>query len=367
LPGAAQQPRHCSFLVPGDLATRTGGYIYDRRIIDGLRALGWQVDVHALGDDFPAPDAAALAQAQAVVEALPDGTLAVADGLAFGVLDALAHAHAQRLRWVALVHHPLALETGLDATRRSALQSSERRALRAASGVIVTSPFTARSLAADYGVAAERIAVIEPGTDPMPLATGSQAGEALQLLCVATLTPRKGHALLVQALAGLQDRRWTLHCAGSLTMDAACAQAVRKAIDAHGLQERIVLHGELDEVRLRSLYGAADAFVLPSFHEGYGMALAEALAHGVPVISTHAGAIADTVPPEAGALVAPGDQQALRAVLQRLLDDAAWRQQLRAGARSARERLPSWQHSSNRFAQALRNIADNRKNGSART
>jgi glycosyltransferase involved in cell wall biosynthesis len=341
----------CSFLVPGDLGTRTGGYVYDRHIIEGLRARQWAVEVLSLGEGFPAPDEGALECAAHVVEALPDGTLAVMDGLAFGVLPELVREHAQRLDWVALVHHPLALETGLDPDRRQALFDSERRALAHARGVIVTSASTARALA-DFDVEASRVVVVEPGTEAAPLATGS-GGDALSLLCVATVTPRKGHALLVEALAGLTNRPWVLHCAGSLAMDPACAAALRQAIDAHGLRERVLLHGEQDEAGLRSLYAEADAFVLPSFHEGYGMALAEALAHGLPVISTRAGAIPDTVPDAAGLLVTPGDVVELRAALQRLLDDAGWRAQLGAGARAARDHLPSWAQSSARFASAL--------------
>jgi len=343
----------CSFLVPGELGTRTGGYGYDRRIIEGLRAQRWQVDLRSLGPGYPSPDEAALTLARRVVEGLPDGSLAVVDGLAFGVLPELARLHAQRLRWVALVHHPLALETGLAPPRQRALFDSERRALATAHGVIVTSPSTARALAA-FDVPAARIAVVEPGTERAALATGT--GE-LALLCVASVTPRKGHALLVEALAALKDRRWTLHCAGSLAMDPACAAALRQAIEHHGLRERVLLHGELDEAGLQPLYAGADAFVLPSFHEGYGMAFAEALARGLPVIGTTAGALPDTVPAQAGALVAPGDAAALRDALRRLLDDAAWRARLAAGARAARERLPDWAQSAARFAAALERLA----------
>jgi glycosyltransferase involved in cell wall biosynthesis len=342
---------HCRFLVPGDLNTRTGGYTYDRRIIDELRAQQWQVDVQTLGEGYPAPAEAAQALTRSVVEALPDGALVVVDGLAFGVLPELVEQHARRLRWIALVHHPLSLETGLDPARQRALFESERRALASARGVIVTSPSTARALAA-FDVPVSRIVVVEPGTDPAPLATGSSLG-TLSLLCVATVTPRKGHALLVEALAGLRDRRWTLHCAGSLAMDPACASALMQAIERHGLDGRIVLHGDLDEAGLRALYTHADAFVLPSFHEGYGMALAEALAYGLPVISTTAGAIADTVPAAARVLVTPGDATALRAALKRVMDEAAWRAQLAAGARAARRRLPTWPQSGAHFASAL--------------
>jgi len=342
-------------LVPGALATRTGGFIYDRRMVDALRASGWQVTVHELGAGFPAPSAEVLQQAARTIAALPDGALVVADGLAFGVLPDMAQAHARRLRWVALVHHPLALESGLSAARQQALRASERRALACTQGVIVTSPATARDLAGD-GVPAARIAVAEPGTDAAPLARGSSGSgdaEPLSLLCVASLTPRKNHLLLLEALAGLRSRGWTLHCVGSAAMDPACAAAAAQAVTRLGLQQRVLLHGELAGDALAARYAQADAFVLPSLHEGYGMALAEALARGLPVISTRAGAIPDTVPADAGALVPPGDVVALRAALQRLMDDAPWRAKCAAGARAARLRLPTWEDSAARFAEAL--------------
>ena len=341
----------CSFLVPGDIATRTGGYGYDRRIVDGLRLLGWDVEVASLGAGYPMPDAAAREQARALAEALPDGRLAVVDGLAFGALPELAGRQARRLRWVALVHHPLCLETGLSPALRQQLFDSERRALACVRGVIVTSASTALALAG-FEVPAERIAVVEPGTDPAPMAQGA-GGAGLSLLCVASVTPRKGHALLVEALAGLAHLSWVLHCAGSLDLDPACAAALRISIAKAGLRDRVMLHGELDEAALQPLFAAADAFVLPSFHEGYGMALAEALACGLPVISTSAGAIPDTVPADAGVLVEAGNVDALRQALHHLLTDAEWRARLAAGASAARDRLPCWVDAAARFGSAL--------------
>lgn len=348
--------RTCIFLVPGDWHAATGGYAYDRQIAGGLREAGWSVEVRSPGDTFPVPDAATLAHAAEVIAALPDGALVVADGLAFGALPDLAAAHAQRLRWVALVHHPLSFEAGLASDARDALFDSERRALVHARHVIVTSPSTARDLAA-FDVPAARITVIEPGTAPAARAAGGGAGDgALNLLCVATVSTRKGHAVLVEALAGLGDRRWTLHCAGSLARDEAAVVAVQAAAQRHGLQDRIVWHGEVDTPALEALYAQADAFVLPSFHEGYGMALAEALARGLPVVSCIAGAIPDTVPADAGLLVPPGDAVALRAALRRLHDDPALRTALAVGARSAAARLPTWPQAVARFATVLDHV-----------
>ena len=338
------------FMLPGPLDSLSGGYAYDRRIVAGLRALGWAVDWLVLPASFPWPDAADLDQAASQVAALPDDTLVIADGLAFGAMPAIAQHHAGRLRWVALVHHPLALETGLDAAEHDRLLESERQALAAAREVIVTSAATARGLAA-FGVPAGRVHVVAPGTDAAALAEGS-GGHALTLLCVATLTPRKGHAVLIEALADLQDRPWTLHCVGSTSRDAATTQALRASIAARGLGGRVHLHGEV-AAALERLYAQADAFVLPSYFEGYGMALAEALAHGLPVVSTTAGAIPDTVPAGAGVLLPPGDAAALRQALARLMDDAAWRATLAAGARAARTQLPTWPQAVSQFAAAL--------------
>src|SRR4051812_27846945 len=117
------------FVIPGDLATLTGGYGYDRRLIAGLRAAGWNVRHVPLGAGFPFPDVAALATAGQRFEALADGSLVLVDGLAFGAMPEIAERAAGRLRLVALVHHPLAEETGLSAAASEALFHSERRAL----------------------------------------------------------------------------------------------------------------------------------------------------------------------------------------------------------------------------------------------
>ncbi|MGJ7519946.1 glycosyltransferase family 4 protein [Variovorax sp. LT1P1] len=349
--------RDCIFLVPGDWEGRTGGYLYDRRIVDGLRAAGWRVTRRSPGDGFPLPDATAREQARGVIDALPDGALVVADGLGFSALPELVEQHAQRLRWLALVHHPLAFESGLSPDEQARLFDSERRALACARQVVVTSASTARALAG-FDVPTGRITVIEPGTDRAPQATGGGAGAgALSLLCVATVTARKGHTVLLDALAGLQGRAWHLHCAGSLARDDATVAAVRAGVAGHGLAGRVTWHGEVDGPALEALYAQADLFVLPSFHEGYGMALAEALAHGLPIVSSAAGAIPDTVPARAGVLVPPGDPEALRGALQRLMDDVAWRASLAAGAREAAERLPTWDDASARFAAVLDAVA----------
>ncbi len=356
-------PRAFSFLVPGDWSTPTGGYQYDRRLAQALGAAGWDVELLRLDADWPAPDAAALAHAAAQVAGLAGGTRVVADGLAFGALGVMGDivaAHAHRLRWVALVHHPLHLETGLTPALRQRLLASETRALQFARRVVVTSPHTARDVAA-MGVAPGRIAIVEPGTDAWPQrpadprASAPKAGP-VRLLCVATVTPRKGHAGLLQALAGLKSLPWQLHCVGSLTRDPATSAAVRTLARDSGLAERVVWQGEVDAAALRAHYAAADLLVLASLHEGYGMVVAEALAAGLPVLASEAGALAQTLPPQAGWRVPAGDVLALQAALHRLISDAALRARLAAGARIAGRQLPDWPAQAARFAAVLDSV-----------
>ena len=185
-----------------------------------------------------------------------------------------------------------------------------------------------------------RITVAPPGIDPAPVARGS--GERPRLLNVGTVTPRKGHALLIEALAGLRALSWDLVIVGNLDRDAGTANAVRELIGRHGLADRVTLTGELEGEALAAAFDRADIFVSASFYEGYGMAIAEALARGLPVVATSGGATAETVPADAGLLVPPGDAAALARALQRVLAEPGLRAQFRQGAIRARARLPSW-------------------------
>ncbi len=310
----------------------------------------------ALDASFPAPTVEALAHARGILTAIPEGDLVLVDGLALGALPHLAEAEGSRLRLVALVHHPLAAETGLPPHRADALRRSETRALAQARRVLVTSRSTA-ALLSGYGVPAERVRVVEPGTDPAPSAAGSGSGP-LRLLCVAALVPRKGHDILFHALAGLRDRPWHLDCIGSLKRDSAWAGALVHLRHELGLARRVSLLGSLDDDELGRRYGAADLFVLPSRFEGYGMAFAEALARGLPILAADAGAVGATVPPEAGLLVPPDDSAALGLALRRVLDDPTLRRRFAVGARTAGVRLPTWPQAAAAFAAALEGIPD---------
>ncbi len=343
-------------VVPGDLDTKTGGYGYDRRIINGLQARGWNVVVTSLPGEYPTPSAADRAVATSELAAIPDRSLVLVDGLALGALPLEAVRERERLQLVALVHHPLGLETGLDADASRLLLESERRALESVRRVVVTSPRTTAAVES-LGVPRARVSVVEPGTDAAPEAGGSGEG-ARHLLCVASLTPRKGHDILFDALEGMLDLDWRLTCVGSAARDSAHASHLAVRASTLPLHERVTLTGELAGPLLAAAYDAADLFVLPTHYEGYGMVVAEALARALPVVSTATGAVPELVGDDAGVLVPPGDTVALRTVLRSLMTDPRRFARMRAGARAARATLPSWDEACARMETALMRTDD---------
>jgi glycosyltransferase involved in cell wall biosynthesis len=344
------------FAVPGDLAIPTGGYAYDRRMIAELRQLGWQVDIADLGEGYPWVSADRRKDGEARLLALPEDRAVVVDGLALGVLPDAARRMRANHRLIALVHHPLALESGLSAKQADILHASERDALSAAHHVVVTSGATAKTLADNYGVAADKITIARPGSDPVLAAQGSSDG-IVRLLSVGAVVPRKGFDVLIAALATLADLPWRLTIAGDRSRDPNAAAQLDADIARFKLGSRVDVPGAVSPERLADLYQGADLFALASRYEGYGMAYAEAVAHGLPVIGTKAGAISDTVPASAAVLVAPDDVGALALALRRLIENADERRRLAAFARAAAVQLPTWQDSAKRFSVALEALA----------
>lgn len=341
-----------TFAVPGDLATLTGGYAYDRRMIAELECLGWNVDLVDLGDGFPRPSSEQRKAALARLLAVPAGRTIVIDGLAFGVLPDAASQLCPHYPLIALVHHPLALESGLSAAQADDLRASERAALAAARRVVVTSAATARLLAADYGVPADRIVVACPGNDAAPAAHGSHDG-IVRLLAIGAVVPRKGFDVLIAALATLPDLPWHLTIAGDRRRDPNAAAQLDADIVRCKLSGLVAVLGAVSRERIAELYAGADLFTLASRFEGYGMVFSEAIAHGLPVIGTTAGAIPETVPAGAGVLVAPDDAAALAMALRRAIENPDERRRMAASARAAAQALPSWRDSAKLFARAL--------------
>lgn len=338
-----------ALFVPAPISTVSGGYEYDRRMIAGLRAIGHRVDVIELAGSFPIADDAARQSVRQAMTALDQQTRPLIDGLA---LPAFAGSDADLSRSAAIIHHPTTLETGHREADREHLHEIERRLLPRLDRVIVPSQSTGDNLVAQFGVSADKITVVVPGTDDAPRCTGSGAS-GCQVISLGTLIPRKGFDVLMRALARLTDIEWRLTIAGSPHHDPVHAHALVSLADSLGISARVTFAGELTGEALDELWRGADVFALATWWEGYGMAIAEALKRGLPVAVTGGGAAAALLTPEAGVAANPGDSEQLSKALRRLLFSADLRQHMAQAAWELGQTLPSWDKQALVLAAAL--------------
>nr|WP_202918983.1 glycosyltransferase family 4 protein [Saccharothrix deserti] len=330
------------FVLPGgvdDPTSPSGGNVYDRRVIQSLGKLGTDVREITITGSWPQPDDTARSRLHQALTGIEDGAVVLLDGLVACGVPEVVVPHAGRLRLVVLVHLPLADETGLPPAVAARLEAAERECLHAARAVVATSPWAARRLAEHHGLA--EVHAVTPGTDPAPLATGTDG--VSRLLCVASLTPRKGHDVLVEALATVTDLPWTCAFVGP----ERSGHPVRELIARHGLGDRIELVGPLTGDPLDRAYAAADLFVLPSRAETYGMVVTEALARGVPVMAS---CVPDALG-DGGLLLPPGDVTAFARALRRWLTDEDWRRDLRDRALKRRHELSTWDETAAQLAR----------------
>jgi glycosyltransferase involved in cell wall biosynthesis len=321
-----------------DPARPSGGNAYDRQICSALAEIGWTVHVHAVPGSWPRPDAAAFSALAGVVQQIPDGAVALLDGLVASPAAEVLVPQANRLRLVALVHMPLGAAD--DDTR-----AGEGAVLSAAASVVTTSAWSRRTLLELYSLPGDRVHVAEPGVDGAPLSRGSTTGGAL--LCVAAVIPGKGHDVLVSALATMTDLSWDCVCVGSMDRDQAFAESIRRRVSALELGDRVRFTGPRAGGNLARSYGSADLVVLPSRAETYGMVVTEALARGLPVVATDVGGVAEALGHGAGGnrpglLVPPDDAASLAAALRAWLGDADLRLTWRRAARERRASLSRW-------------------------
>ena len=342
---------HLTLIAPAPFDTLSGGYIYDRRMVEGLLRAGHTVEVAALTGAYPLTNDPAREAARAAWEGLPAGTRPIIDGLALPAFLDLADEVSER-KAIGLIHHPTALETGHSEQDRNLLREAERRLMPLLSKVIVTSEPTAARLAADFGVNRARITVVLPGTDEAPRSHGS-GSPSCHVLSVGTLVPRKGHDVLLRALARLFDLEWHLTIAGSPERDRVHARTLSALAEELGIASRVRFAGEMPDSELDRLWREADLFALATYWEGYGMAVAEALKRGLPVAITAGGAAASLVPVEAGVICAPGDHEGLSRAMRRLIFSRDLRNDMAEAAWQAGQNLPTWETQTTAFAAAL--------------
>jgi glycosyltransferase involved in cell wall biosynthesis len=349
--------RTLHFVVPDgidDPARPSGGNTYDRNLCRGFTSLGWSVREHPVSGFWSEPDAASFAALEATMRRIPDGGVAVLDGLVASPSPHVLAPHARRLRLVVLVHMPLSLR--LEADDAGEIRARERAVLSAADAVVTTSRWSRDRLMELHALPADRLHVAEPGVQPAELATGTAGGEAL--LTVAAVIPDKGHDLILDALTTIPDLSWHWVCVGSPDRDPSFVEALRRRSREHGLAGRVLFAGTATGADLDRAYAEADVMVLASRAETYGMVVTEALARGVPVVATEVGGVTEALGhgsdgTQPGLVVPAEDPMALADALRSWLTDAELRARLRQVARERRASLRGWSATTSVIAGVL--------------
>jgi glycosyltransferase involved in cell wall biosynthesis len=323
-----------AWLVYGDLGQPTGGYIYDRLVVEGLRALGDEVTV---------------VDPRSAGEGLAGADVIVGDGLCVRELGPLFERHRGGPARVLLVHHFPSWE--VERTDRDVLRALERRSALASDVAVATSPATRERVVAEHP--ALRAEAVAPGADRLPRLPRAALGTAggASLLFVGSLVARKRVSLLLDALEAVTGPRWPLVLVGDPGREPGHAASLRARVDASAaLRSAVTFAGIETDDALASRFADAGALVLPSSLEGYGMVMGEALHAGLPVLAARPAADA------AGLTGTPGTRVFDDAAgLARLLDALATDPSLRAAldGEAQAPRLPRWADAMSAFRAAL--------------
>ena len=339
---AARTQLVVSLLTRGSPAQVTGGHLYHRRMAEAAHARGALIEFISTGWRNPLREA--------------NGVVLVDSLAAWTVAPWVMSQRAPRRPIAAILHQPPG-GVGQGAFRTAVQRPVDQLLYRHCDLLIAASTALAKDLVDRYGLPAERVRVVEPGSD-MPLgapqAGDLRAGRRISLLCVGNWLPNKGVRELLEAVAALPAHDVTLHLVGRTDVDARYTARLEERLEAPDLLGRVVVHGSLPREEVAGLYAGADAFVLPSYAETYGTVFAEALKAGLPTVGWRSGNLPNLiVDGKQGCLIEPGDIAGLGRILHRLATDDAWRETLAVSARRRGASLPSWSDTADAFFDAL--------------
>src|SRR4051794_5239164 len=236
---------HC--ILPAEIddpARPSGGNVYDRRVLDGLARRGQRAEEHPVAGSWPVPDSDDLTRLGGGLGGLPDDSVVLVDGLVASGAAAVLTREAGRPPLVV----PLPMPVGPD--------RGEALVLAAATAVLTTSAWARDQLRTWYGL--RQVDVALPGVDPVERVPRGRDAGGTSFLCVAAIHRGKGHDVLLEALAALGDRAWTLTCVGSLEVDHAFVASLQTQVYARTWERRVLFTGPLSAAALGASYAAAD-------------------------------------------------------------------------------------------------------------
>ncbi|MEN6624185.1 MAG: glycosyltransferase family 4 protein [Smithella sp.] len=355
------------FVIYGHLNQVSGGYLYDRMIANRLRSMGEKVEIISL------PARNYLFSIMDNISATKLSDTIAKNKTDLLLQDELCHPSLfylnQRLRkkWecpvISVVHHLRSSEIHPE-WRIKFYRDAEKRYLKTIDGFIFNSK-TTRAVLENF-LGEDRLSVVAyPGGDHVnPAITNAHISERsrsfgrLKILFIGNVIPRKGLHTLVAALRRLPRHLWQLTVVGSLSMAARYAQRITRLIQDNGLKDQIHMTDSIDNEELANLLEGHHCLAVPSFYEGFGIVYLEAMAYGLPVIATKAGAVSEIIDDGTeGFLVPPGDERALAECIDRFIYDRNLLARMSFAAQRRYKKHPSWADSTGRIHNFLHKMA----------
>lgn len=338
----------------GSLRRLTGGILYDRRVTERFRDAGWNVCCFDL-ESMPRYAKFLKFPTTGILKRQSDSFEVLLTDLGNSALTMGFQKWARRSgKLTAMICHHF--RSGLEETpmKRLLYRISEKSVVRSADILISISPHT-RDTLLSMGRKKDDIVLAPPGLNCKVAEYKLISDSPIEILAVCSIEPRKGILEMVHALhgSGLTEARMTI--AGELNMGSDYTRGVFRLIQDLELESRVLLPGRLDDNELHEFYGKADVYMLLSKWEGYGMSIAEAMAHGLPIITTNAGAIPYLVDHGvSGMMVDPEDWRKAAKYLRDLFSKRELRESLSKSALVAARDFPSWEETTTRVFDAVR-------------
>ncbi len=347
-------------IIYGSLDTLSGGYLYDRKLVEYLRSQGDSVEIIAL----PWRNYAAHLTDNLTFKLPANLDILIQDELNHSSLIA-ANQRRHPYPVVSLVHHLRCSELRPD-WQNAFYRIIEKKYLNSVDGFIFNSRTT-------QGVVNSLIEKPKPGIIAYPptdrfgtqlsedeISERAQKGD-LHILFLGNVMYRKGLHTLLDAIKEL-PMKVKLDVIGSLTTEPSYTKLMKEVIEKNDLSSFVFLHGPLDKEPLIEKFEQAHILVVPSSYEGFGIVYLEGMGFGLPAVGTTAGAAGEVIEhKKTGYLIEPDDSKSLAKYLRSLAEDRGLLTRLSLQARERYLRQPSWGETAKNIREFLYRIANHTK------
>ena len=349
-------------VVYGDIETTSGGFRYDRKLIEGLRERGDSVDVISLPWRSYSRGLLDGISGAHLDRLLGPYDVLLEDELAHPTLAGLNPRLRRRVEYpiVTIVHH-LRCSEARSRPANALYRAIERRYLAGVDAAVYTSEATRNAVEALADVptvvalpAGDRF---DPPIDAGAIDDRARRDGPLELCFLGSLVPRKGLETLIEGLARVPDERWRLRVVGDPTVDPAYAKRVRRRATRLEVTDRVRFEGILDDAALAGALRSAHVLAMPSTHEGFGIAYVEGMSFGLAALATTAGGAREVVTHgETGWVLPPEDPTAIAQAIDGVATDRDRLAQMGRAARDRYEAHPTWDESAARIQRFLRQV-----------